>query len=95
MELSVTQDGGELRPLVAVSPPPRTADFAALRWLFYIEGALTMFVALIAGVMLPDRLDNSRWFSEDELLVAKLRMAEDVSRFGASVVISQRDDAGG
>lgn len=53
-----------------------------------------MFVALIAGVMLPDRLDNSRWFSEDELLVAKLRMAEDVSRSGASVVISQRDDAG-
>lgn len=68
--------------------------YAALRWLFYIEGALTMFVALIAGVMLPDRLDNSRWFSEDELLVAKLRMAEDVSRSGASVVISQRDDAG-
>lgn len=49
------------------------------RWLFYIEGALTMFVALIAGVMLPDRLDNSRWFTQDELLVAKLRMAEDVS----------------
>nr|ODN82380.1 MFS transporter [Cryptococcus depauperatus CBS 7841] len=52
---------------------------AAWRWLFYIEGALTMFFALIAMVMLPDFPHNSRrGFTEEELKVAQLRMLEDV-----------------
>ncbi|OXH24348.1 MFS transporter [Cryptococcus neoformans] len=52
---------------------------AAWRWLFYIEGALTMFFALIAMFMLPDFPHNSkRGFTEEELKVAQLRMLEDV-----------------
>ncbi|KAJ9090793.1 hypothetical protein QFC20_007820 [Naganishia adeliensis] len=54
------------------------AGHAAWRWLFFIEGALTMGVALIAAVMLPDTLENSRGFSQEELAVARLRMMEDV-----------------
>lgn len=54
------------------------AGHAAWRWLFFIEGALTMGVAVIAAVMLPDTLENSRGFSQEELAVARLRMMEDV-----------------
>lgn len=52
---------------------------AAWRWLFYIEGAITMFFALIAMAMLPDFPHNTRWgFSAEEIQVAQLRMLEDV-----------------
>jgi hypothetical protein len=36
-----------------------------------------MFVALIAGVVLPDMPHNSRGFSAEELTVAQLRLMED------------------
>ncbi|WWC92441.1 uncharacterized protein L201_007399 [Kwoniella dendrophila CBS 6074] len=52
---------------------------AAWRWLFYIEGALTMFFALVAIPMLPDFPHNTkRGFTEEEIKVAQLRMLEDV-----------------
>ncbi|GAA5868269.1 hypothetical protein JCM8547_002300 [Rhodosporidiobolus lusitaniae] len=50
----------------------------AWRWLFYIEGALTMFVAVIAVPILPDFPHNSRGFTAEELELAQLRMTEDV-----------------
>lgn len=44
-----------------------------------VEGALTMFFALVAMFMLPDFPHNSkRGFTEEELKVAQLRMLEDV-----------------
>ncbi|KAL7418282.1 hypothetical protein Q5752_006738 [Cryptotrichosporon argae] len=51
---------------------------AAWRWLFYIEGAATMLVALTAMVFLPDLPTNTRWFTSEELQVAQLRLLEDV-----------------
>ncbi|GFZ48538.1 hypothetical protein JCM24511_06286 [Saitozyma sp. JCM 24511] len=51
---------------------------AAWRWLFYIEGAATMFVAILAAFLLPDLPTNSRGFTEEELQVAQLRLLEDV-----------------
>ncbi|BAE56012.1 major facilitator superfamily domain-containing protein [Aspergillus flavus] len=51
---------------------------AAWRWLFWIEGAATMFIALCAAVILPDLPHNTRGFTKDELDLAQLRMAEDV-----------------
>ncbi|KAK4688760.1 hypothetical protein P7C73_g1345, partial [Tremellales sp. Uapishka_1] len=45
----------------------------------YIEGALTMFFALVAAVILPDFPSNSKkWFTREEIQVAQLRMLEDV-----------------
>ncbi len=50
-----------------------------LRWLFYIEGALTILVAVIAVFILPDFPQNSHWFlSSEEMRLAELRMQEDV-----------------
>ncbi|KAK3984710.1 MFS-type transporter-like protein 38 [Cladorrhinum sp. PSN332] len=51
---------------------------AAWRWLFWIEGAITMAVALAAAVVLPDLPTNARGFTEEELAVAQIRMTEDV-----------------
>lgn len=51
---------------------------AAWRWLFWIEGAITMAIAISAAFILPDLPTNSRGFSQEELLVAQYRMTEDV-----------------
>lgn len=50
---------------------------AAWRWLFYIEGALTVSVAIIAVFILPDFPTNTKWLSDDERRLALERMAED------------------
>ncbi|KAI4520838.1 MFS general substrate transporter, partial [Schizophyllum commune Loenen D] len=51
---------------------------AAWRWLFYIEGALTMAVAVIAIFILPDFPSTTRWLTPEERALALRRMAEDV-----------------
>ncbi|KAF5025363.1 hypothetical protein F66182_2528 [Fusarium sp. NRRL 66182] len=50
----------------------------AWRWLFWIEGAITMGIAISAAFILPDLPHNSRGFTEEERQVAQLRMIEDV-----------------
>ncbi|OBT58323.1 hypothetical protein VE04_00742 [Pseudogymnoascus sp. 24MN13] len=51
---------------------------AAWRWLFWIEGAITMGIALSAAFILPDLPHNTRGFTKEELELAQLRMTEDV-----------------
>ncbi|KAK8055146.1 major facilitator superfamily domain-containing protein [Apiospora rasikravindrae] len=55
-----------------------TLGHAAWRWLFWIEGAVTMLVAITAGFVLPDLPHNTRGFTTEELDIAQLRMIEDV-----------------
>ena len=50
---------------------------AAWRWLFYIEGALTIFVAICAMFILPDFPTTTRWLTEEERRLATKRMEED------------------
>ncbi|PPR06575.1 hypothetical protein CVT24_001756 [Panaeolus cyanescens] len=50
---------------------------AAWRWLFYIEGALTIAVAVIAIFILPDFPSTTRWISDEERRLAMRRMEED------------------
>ena len=50
-----------------------------LRWLFFVEGILTILVAVIAIFVLPDFPRNShRFLSSEEIRLAELRMQEDV-----------------
>ena len=51
---------------------------SAWRWLFWIEGAATMGIAILAAFILPDLPHNTRGFTKEELEVAQLRMTEDV-----------------
>ncbi|KAG6900939.1 hypothetical protein C0993_004376 [Termitomyces sp. T159_Od127] len=50
---------------------------AAWRWLFYIEGALTIAIAVLAIFVLPDFPANTRWLSAEERALALRRMEED------------------
>ncbi|KAF5365420.1 hypothetical protein D9758_010831 [Tetrapyrgos nigripes] len=47
------------------------------RWLFYIEGAITIFVGLNAMWLLPDYPPNTRWMSPFERRLAQARLADD------------------
>ncbi|KAF8741122.1 hypothetical protein AX14_005723 [Amanita brunnescens Koide BX004] len=60
---------------------------AAWRWLFYIEGALTIFFAVFAIFILPDFPTNTRWRTPQERALAIRRMEEDVG-------ISDQEEAG-
>lgn len=52
---------------------------AAWRWLFYIEGSLTIVVAFCTMFILPDFPETTKpgWLSEDEIRLALKRMEED------------------
>lgn len=49
----------------------------AWRWLYWIEGAATMAIAIGAAFILPDLPHNSRGFTQEERDLAMLRMTED------------------
>ncbi|KAL5588359.1 hypothetical protein FOBRF1_014887 [Fusarium oxysporum] len=51
-----------------------------------VEGGVTMFIALLAPFILPDLPHNTKGFTEEELLVAQLRMTEDVGEVDADSV---------
>ncbi|KAF8842308.1 MFS general substrate transporter [Paxillus ammoniavirescens] len=52
--------------------------YAAWRWLFYVEGGLTVVVALSAAFILPDFPSTpSNWLTPEEHALAQLRLEED------------------
>ncbi|KAG2744501.1 MFS general substrate transporter [Suillus brevipes Sb2] len=50
---------------------------AAWRWLFYIEGGVTILVAICAMFVLPDFPHNTRWITPEERALAISRLAQD------------------
>lgn len=55
-----------------------TLGHRAWRWLYWIEGAVTMLIAISAAFILPDLPHNTRGLTEEERQVAVIRMTEDV-----------------
>ncbi|EJF57577.1 MFS general substrate transporter [Dichomitus squalens LYAD-421 SS1] len=49
----------------------------AWRWLFYIEGAITIFIGFCAVFTLPDYPHNTRWLNPAQRRLAQVRLAED------------------
>jgi len=49
----------------------------AWRWLFYIEGAISILVGFLAMWALPDYPNNTRWITPAERHLAQARLAED------------------
>ncbi|KAL5512622.1 hypothetical protein ACEPAG_3275 [Sanghuangporus baumii] len=47
------------------------------RWLFFIEGAITVTVGLLSLWSLPDLPNNTRWMAPAERQLAQARLAED------------------
>ncbi|KAG0709582.1 MFS general substrate transporter [Suillus ampliporus] len=57
-----------------------TLGFTAWRWLFFVEGTLTIVVAVSAIWILPDFPSTpSAWLSSDEQILARRRMEEDAA----------------
>ncbi|KAG2063011.1 MFS general substrate transporter, partial [Suillus decipiens] len=54
-----------------------TLGQASWRWLFYIEGSMTIIVAICAMFILPDFPHNTRWLTPEERSVAISRLAQD------------------
>jgi len=68
---------------------------AAWRWLFYIEGTLTIFVAICAIFILPDfPSTTSNWLSPIECRLAQRRMEEDFAGVGDESQMEQGNTAG-
>ncbi|KAK9455922.1 major facilitator superfamily domain-containing protein [Dipodascopsis uninucleata] len=53
---------------------------AAWRWLFIIEGAVTVAFSLLAIFVLPELPATTRWLSKEERLLGVIRMIEDVGK---------------
>ncbi|KAJ5973707.1 MFS general substrate transporter [Penicillium waksmanii] len=51
---------------------------AAWRWLFIIEGALTVFVALLSMFIIPDLPRTTSWLTEEEKELAAWRLEADI-----------------
>ncbi|KAF8813955.1 MFS general substrate transporter [Phlegmacium glaucopus] len=49
----------------------------AWRWLFFIEGAMTVFIGLNSMWTLPDYPHNTRWMNAAERRLAQVRLAQD------------------
>lgn len=56
-----------------------TLGQSAWRWLFFVEGSLTVLVAVLAVFVLPDFPETTRpgWLTEKEIQLAIRRMKED------------------
>ncbi|KAH8550881.1 MFS general substrate transporter [Umbelopsis sp. PMI_123] len=50
---------------------------AGWRWLFIIEGSITVFAAIIAVFILPDYPTTTRWLSKEEIRIAETRLVLD------------------
>ncbi|KAF9247255.1 major facilitator superfamily domain-containing protein [Melanogaster broomeanus] len=68
--------------------------FAAWRWLFFVEGCLTVLVAITAFYIIPDFPSTpASWLTPEEQLLAKVRMEEDLSGL-AQDKLKQANDSG-
>lgn len=52
----------------------------AWRWLFLIEGVITVAVALAAYFILPDFPKTTSWLTEEETAMAAWRLEEDIGQ---------------
>lgn len=52
----------------------------AWRWLFIIEGALTVFFGFVAFAVLPDFPENTRWLTAEERIIAVRRARNDMAQ---------------
>ncbi|CAI7611508.1 unnamed protein product [Penicillium pancosmium] len=50
---------------------------ASWRWLFIIEGAATVFFALVSGLVIPDWSSTTKWLSDEERALGMVRLYED------------------
>ncbi|KAF9226508.1 MFS general substrate transporter [Gyrodon lividus] len=76
---SVSNAFGSLIASGILSVMDGTLGFAAWRWLFFVEGSLTVLLATTALYIIPDFPSTpASWLTPEEQLLAKIRMEEDL-----------------
>ncbi|KAL4972759.1 major facilitator superfamily domain-containing protein [Aspergillus desertorum] len=55
-------------------------DLESWRWIFIIEGSVTVFIAIFAMFILPDYPSNTFWLSPEERAVAEWRLISDAGQ---------------
>ncbi|KAF2722420.1 MFS general substrate transporter [Polychaeton citri CBS 116435] len=67
--------------------------YAGWRWIFIIEGGLTVFVSFFFYFLLPDFPEESKWLSSDEKAYVTARLRADQGRSARERSITLRDVA--
>lgn len=57
-----------------------TRGLRAWRWLFLIEGVITVAIAMVAFFVLPNFPRTTKWLSEEEIALATWRLEEDIGQ---------------
>lgn len=57
-----------------------TRGLRAWRWLFIIEGAITVAIAIVAFFILPDFPRTTKWLNKEEMALAVWRLEEDIGQ---------------
>lgn len=57
-----------------------TRGLRAWRWLFIIEGAITIVIAIFAFFILPDFPRTTTWLNKEEMALATWRLEEDIGQ---------------
>jgi len=82
----VTWAGGKYSPLRATD----TTDFVR-RWIFILEGLLTVLVSFVFFFYIPNFPEESKWLTEDERIYIKARLQIDQGKSARERPITLRD----
>lgn len=77
--LMISNAFGSLMAAGILSNMDGKRGISAWRWLFFIEGAITVTFGLASLIVLPDYPHNTRWINGTERIVAQARLAEDAA----------------
>ena len=66
---------------------------AGWRWLFIIEGSLTVLVSLVAMAVLPNYPDTTTWLTEEEKEYSKWCLKEDIGTVDDNYSVSLKEGA--
>ncbi|EJD46136.1 MFS general substrate transporter [Auricularia subglabra TFB-10046 SS5] len=75
--LLVSNAFGSLMAAGVLSSLEGIEGIRAWRWLFFVEGGITIFVGIAAIFVLPDYPENTKWLTAAERRLAQARLAED------------------
>lgn len=65
--------------------------YAGWRWIFILEGALTVFVSFFFYFLLPDFPEDVKWLDKEEREYVQARLRKDVGRAASDRSITLRD----
>ena len=66
-------------------------NYSGWRWIFIIEGIITIAIALCSFFVIPDFPEETKWLSEEERNFVRARLALDFGKSNTHVAVGWRD----